>query len=78
MPHYFIGRAESSTYGRGVEREEEVEMTDRDRGNEKKREREIERNLDPIAPECRFHDDLEIRERNFLPHATVIAMITNT
>lgn len=53
-------------------------MTDRDRGNEKKREREIERNLDPIAPECRFHDDLEIRERNFLPHATVIAMIANT
>jgi len=50
----------------------------RDREKEKKRKGEIERNLDPIAPECRFHDDLEILERNFLPHAIVITVIATT
>jgi len=48
---------------------------DRDK---KKRKKKTERNLDPIAPECRFHDDLEILERNFLPHAIMITVIVDT
>lgn len=49
-----------------------------DGDREKESARERERNLDSIAPQCRFHDDLEILERNFLPHAIVITVIANT
>lgn len=72
MPHYLS----DMRIPRDVRRREvEIEATDRDRAKERKRDREKSRF--PIAAECRFHDDLEILERNLLSHATVITVIAN-
>lgn len=52
-------------------RDEPEERRDRDRQRGKERKIGKERNLDPIARSIDSIDDLEILERNFLPHATV-------